>query len=75
MNESNHAWVILSNLYVDDFLHAGFEVAEILKLLDRFCEEKMYIAELEKQVESGRFYLLDVNSYKFVGNITCDLFV
>ena len=45
---------------MDDFLHAGFEVAEILKLLDRFCEEKMYIADLEKQVESGKFYLIDI---------------
>ena len=37
-----------------DILHSGFKVAEILTLLDRFCEEKMFIEDLEKEVESGK---------------------
>ena len=45
---------ILVNLHINYILHAGFEVAEILTLLDRFCEEKLFIEDLEKEVESGK---------------------
>ena len=31
----------------------GFEVAEMLALLDRFCEERMIVDELNQEVKSG----------------------
>ena len=35
-------------------LHTDFEVAEILIMLNRLCEEKMFIEDLQKEVESGK---------------------
>ena len=37
-----------------DMLSTGFEVNEMISLLDKFCEERTIVDEIEQEIESGR---------------------